>query len=316
MAETNVAGFSADLVQIPNVIVDTSKEKIWKLPVIEKNQPIYFVGMGSSFYAAQDVARQLRSRGFLAFAEIASALTPQEFPANSLVVAISASGTSVEVIKFLENMPTNIRTVGLTREANSKITKLVNEVLILPIATETGGVSIWSYRATLIVLFQLLESLGIVLSVKKSCENASKQIQKLLDSKNQWIESFMNLTISKDGIWLMAPAERSGSALQGALMFREGPRFSSDGCETGDWSHVDVYLTKSLDYKALMFTGSQWDNQAVEWLTNRNSNFGSIGTFAKGNIASINIESGDLLAQLLSELIVPELMAEKLWQKQ
>ncbi|MDA3026625.1 MAG: SIS domain-containing protein [Actinomycetota bacterium] len=316
MAETNVAGFSADLLQIPNVIVDTNKEKIWKLPVIEKNQPIYFVGMGSSFYAAQDVARQLRSRGFLAFAEIASALTPQEFPANSLVVAISASGTSVEVIKFLENMPANIRTVGLTREANSKITKLVNEVLILPIATETGGVSIWSYRATLIALFQLLESLGIVLSVKKSCENASKQIQKLLDSKNQWIESFMNLTTSKDGIWLMAPAERSGSALQGALMFREGPRFSSDGCETGDWSHVDVYLTKSLDYKALMFTGSQWDTQAVEWLTNRNSNFGSIGTFAKGNIASINIESGDLLAQLLSELIVPELMAEKLWQKQ
>ena len=145
MAETNVSGFSADLAQIPNVIVSASKEKIWKLPVIEKNQPIYFVGMGSSFYAAQDVARQLRSKGFLAFAEIASAITPQEFPANSLVVAISASGTSVEVIKFLENMPANIRTIGLTREANSKITKLVNEVLLLPIAPETGGVSIWSY---------------------------------------------------------------------------------------------------------------------------------------------------------------------------
>lgn len=316
MAETNVSGFSADLAQIPNVIVSASKEKIWKLPVIEKNQPIYFVGMGSSFYAAQDVARQLRSKGFLAFAEIASAITPQEFPANSLVVAISASGTSVEVIKFLENMPATIRTIGLTREVNSKITKLVNEVLLLPIAPETGGVSIWSYRATLIGLFQLLEQLGIAPSVKQSCEIASKQIQKLLDSKNQWIESFMNLTTSKDGIWLMAPAERSGSALQGALMFREGPRFSSDGCETGDWSHVDVYLTKSLDYKALMFTGSQWDNQAVEWLTNRNSSFGSIGTYAKGNTASINIESGDLLAQMLSELIVPELMAEKLWQKQ
>jgi hypothetical protein len=54
----------------------------------------------------------------------------------------------------------------------------------------------------------------------------------------------------------------------------------------------------------------------VEWLTNRNSSFGSIGTYAKGNTASINIESGDLLAQMLSELIVPEIMAEKLWQKQ
>ena len=316
MAETNVAGFSADLAFLPNLIINVAKEKIWKLPVIEKNQPIYFVGMGSSFYAAQDVARQLRNKGFLAFAEIASAVTPHEFPANSLVVAISASGTSVEVIKFLENMPAGIKKVALTREANSKITSLVDEVLLLPIKAETGGVSTWSYRATLIGLFQLLENLGIASPVKQSCENAAKQIQKLLDSKNQWIESFMNLTTSKDGIWLMAPAERSGSALQGALMFREGPRINADGCETGDWAHVDVYLTKSLDYKALMFTGSTWDQQAIEWLVNRNSSFGSIGSYSKGNIASINIEEGDILFKLLTELLVPELMSANLWSKQ
>ena len=38
-------------------------------------------------------------------------------------------------------------------------------------------------------------------------------------------------------------------------MVREGPRRAADGCETGDWNHVDVYLTKTLDYRALMFTG-------------------------------------------------------------
>jgi glucosamine 6-phosphate synthetase-like amidotransferase/phosphosugar isomerase protein len=258
----------------------------------------------------------MRNNGYLAVAEIASAITPKSFPENSLVVAISASGNSVEVIKFLENLPANIHSIALTREADSKITKLVKEVLLLPIKAETGGVSTWSYRATLIALFQLLEKIGIAPSVKETCLSAQKQLQKLLDSKNQWLESFMNLTTSDSGIWLMSPAERSGSALQGALMFREGPRVQADGCETGDWSHVDVYLTKSLDYKALMFTGSNWDQQAIEWLVNRNSAFGSIGSYSKGNIASINIEDGDTLFKLLTELLIPELMSANLWNKQ
>ena len=316
MVDTNVAGFIDDLSNLPIVISSISQTKIWGKEAIEKNQFIYFVGMGSSYYAAQDIARQLRSNGYLAVAEIASVITPKSFPENSLVVAISASGNSVEVIRFLEDLPANIHSVALTREADSKITKLVKEVMLLPIKAETGGVSTWSYRATLIALFQLLEKLGIAPSVKESCLGAQKQIQKLLDSKNQWIESFMNLTTSDNGIWLMSPAERSGSALQGALMFREGPKVKADGCETGDWSHVDVYLTKSLDYKALMFTGSVWDQQAIEWLVNRNSSFGSIGSYSKGNIASINIEDGDTLFKLLTELLIPELMSANLWSKQ
>jgi glucosamine 6-phosphate synthetase-like amidotransferase/phosphosugar isomerase protein len=316
MVDTNVAGFIDDLSNLPIVISSISQTKIWGKEAIEKNQFIYFVGMGSSHYAAQDIARQLRSNGYLAVAEIASAITPKSFPENSLVVAISASGNSVEVIRFLEDLPANTHSVALTREADSKITKLVKEVMLLPIKAETGGVSTWSYRATLIALFQLLEKLGIAPSVKESCLGAQKQIQKLLDSKNQWLESFMNLTTSDNGIWLMSPAERSGSALQGALMFREGPKVKADGCETGDWSHVDVYLTKSLDYKALMFTGSVWDQQAIEWLVNRNSSFGSIGSYSKGNIASINIEDGNTLFKLLTELLIPELMSANLWSKQ
>jgi len=316
MVDTNVAGFIDDLSNLPIVISSISQTKIWGKEAIEKNQFIYFVGMGSSYYAAQDIARQLRSNGYLAVAEIASVITPKSFPENSLVVAISASGNSVEVIRFLEDLPANIHSVALTREADSKITKLVKEVMLLPIKAETGGASTWSYRATLIALFQLLEKLGIAPSVKETCLSAQKQIQKLLDSKNQWLESFMNLTTSDNGIWLMSPAERSGSALQGALMFREGPKVKADGCETGDWSHVDVYLTKSLDYKALMFTGSVWDQQAVEWLVNRNSSFGSIGSYSKGNIASINIEDGDTLFKLLTEILIPELMSANLWSKQ
>ena len=49
--------------------------------------------------------------------------------------------------------------------------------------------------------------------------------------------------------------ERFSSAEQGALMIREGPRRPPSRCETGDWAHVDVYLTRTLDYRAIVFAG-------------------------------------------------------------
>ncbi|MEY3496028.1 MAG: hypothetical protein RJA80_250 [Actinomycetota bacterium] len=314
MAETNVAGFIDDINELPKLLRELSSKRIFENFSLSKNQLLYLVGMGSSYFAAQDAARYLRSVGYLAFAEIASAETPSSFPENTVVIAISASGNSVEVLKFVEKIPSHVKTIALTREQNSKLAKVVDEVVLLPIKEETGGVSIWSYRATSIALFQIIENLGLYSSVSESVLNAAKEIKTLLDSKNQWLESFMNLTKSSNGIYLMSPAERYGSALQGALMFREGPRFPADGCETGDWSHVDVYLTKTLDYKALIFSGSNWDQQAVDWLNNRKSSFGSIGNYQQGNIASIEIESEDVLTQILTELLVPELMAAKLWE--
>src|SRR3712207_9064712 len=70
-------------------------------------------------------------------------------------------------------------------------------------------------------------------------------------------------------LFVVAPAERRSSAEQGALMFREGPRLVADACESTDWSHVDVYLTKPLDYRALLFAGSRGDAELLRWTTER-----------------------------------------------
>lgn len=52
--------------------------------------------------------------------------------------------------------------------------------------------------------------------------------------------------------------------------------------ETGDWSHVDLYLTKTQDYRALFFAGSIWDEQALEWMTERQSTWVSVGAGVDG----------------------------------
>lgn len=100
-------------------------------------------------------------------------------------------------------------------------------------------------------------------------------------------------------------------------MLREGPRLPAVGCETGDWSHVDVYLTKTTDYRLLVFAGSEWEPQLAEWTTARGSTVIGVGGNVPG--AQYNLRypgDSDDVVRLLSEVLVPELIAARAWQTQ
>ena len=97
-------------------------------------------------------------------------------------------------------------------------------------------------------------------------------------------------------------------------MIREGPRRRAVGCETGDWSHVDVYLTKTLDYRALLFAGSPWDGEALEWLAKRGSTFVAVGAEVPGRATRRPLRGRrrpEVAA--LAEVLVPELVAATWW---
>ncbi len=101
-------------------------------------------------------------------------------------------------------------------------------------------------------------------------------------------------------------------------MVREGPRRAADGCETGDWNHVDVYLTKTLDYRALLFTGSRFDADALKWMTDRRSHVVTVGgePAAAGDGVSASVHypgDDDPIVALLTEVLVAELLAAHWW---
>ena len=70
-----------------------------------------------------------------------------------------------------------------------------------------------------------------------------------------WLPAVASAALGPHGTHVVAPARRLSSALQSALMLREGPRLPAVGCETADWSHVDVYLTKTTDYRLVLLAG-------------------------------------------------------------
>ncbi len=79
-----------------------------------------------------------------------------------------------------------------------------------------------------------------------------------MESREAWLPRAVEL-LAGGAIHVLAPAERIGSAEQSALMLREVARVPAYACETGDWSHVDVYLTKRPAYRALLLPGSAYE---------------------------------------------------------
>jgi hypothetical protein len=87
-------------------------------------------------------------------------------------------------------------------------------------------------------------------------------------------------------------------------------------CETGDWLHVDVYLTLPAGYRAILLPGSRFDAGFVDWIRRRDGAFVAIGEAVEGAAAQISYPgAGDPNVALLAETTASELLAAELWRR-
>lgn len=252
---------------------------------------VVFVGMGSSTYAAGVAAARLRARGLTAVAELASSDLLPAWGEDTVVVAISATGGSKETLDALTRLAPGSTLVALTNVAGSAVTRDADHTVLMEAGPEEGGVACRTYQVTLALLLALEahlagESLdGLIATLERTVE----AVEHLIATEEEWRPEITRLLDGPTGCSIAAPARRLGSAQQSALMMRECPRRSAIACESGDWAHVDVYLTKNTDYRLLSFAGSAWDEGILEWTLPRKTTVVSVG----GPLGSGPAESGD-----------------------
>lgn len=317
----NPDGFVADLTRKPErlrtLAAALALGNPWADAVPAATDRVVLVGMGSSAYAGGVAAARMRRRGVLATSELASS---QHLPAwgdHALVVATSASGESTETLDALDRLPGAPRTVALTNTPNSGITTRCDAVVELAAGPEVGGVACRSYQHTVALLIALECHLAgtSTAALADALAASADATAHLLSTESDWLPALSELLLGPHGTHLTAPAERFCSAQQGALMLREGPRLAAVGCETGDWSHVDVYLTKTTDYRLLVFGGSRWEAQLAEWTTARGSTVVGVGGAVPGAAHQLRYPGDDDDdVRLLTEVLVPELIAARAWQ--
>ena len=270
---------------------------------------VVLLGMGSSYFAAHSAAVLLRARGVDAHVELASAATPL-LPAPDLVaVGISASGASEETVEALARHHGTSRTLAITNAPEAAIAAVADEVLPLHAGDEVGGIACRTYLHTLALLHLLA---GVEYARVAAAVPA---LEALLAGRDRWLDPLVDL-LDDEPAYVIAPWERLASALQGALMLREAPRIPADGCETGDWLHVDVYLSKHPGYRALLLRGSRYDEGVMEWARQRDARVVAIGEPIDGAVQAIDLgDAGDPVVRHLVENTVLELAACELWRR-
>ncbi len=285
-----------------------------------------FLGMGSSHYANQVAAARLRARGVPAVAELAgSDLLPVVHP-GSVVVAVSASGGSAETldaVRRLREAGGGARFVALTNRASAGSTggatetglgALCDATVDLAAGEERGGVACRSFQHTLALLLALEARLVGGVDLASLLDRAAEASAQLLETRAGWLPAASASALGPHGTHVVAPARRISSALQSALMLREGPRLAAVGCETSDWSHVDVYLTKTTDYRLVLLAGSRWEPELLDWVVQRGSTLVAVGADVAGAAATVRYPHDDVDdVRLLTETLVLELVAAEAW---
>ncbi len=314
-------GFTGDLHRKPEVLrrlaATLAAGNPWAEVVPRDVERVVLLGMGSSAYAGGVAAARMRAHGLVASSELASSTLLPGWGSGTLVVATSASGGSIETLDALGRFPDAVDTIALTNTPGSAITEHCQAVVDLDAEPEVGGVACRSYQHTLALLLALeCQLLGEdTAALAESVSAAADASAHLIDTESDWRPVLSELLLGPSGTHFAAPAHRFCSAQQAALMLREGPRLPAVGCETGDWSHVDVYLTKTTDYRILVFAGSAWESQLAEWTIERGSTVVGVGgdvTGAQHLLRYPHDDEDDV--RLLTEVLVPELIAAAVWR--
>ena len=300
MADLRPELFIEDVLAAPGTLAGPGPGLEPIRPLAARARRVLLLGMGSSRFAALDAAAMLRAHGIDAAAEYASAGSPQPPSADTLVLAISATGGSAETVAAVRRHAGTSMVVGVTSVPGSPIGSEADACLAIA-GDGPSGVACATYRSTVAALREVCGLLVPAAAPPAGWRGrAAAAIAELLDGRGDWLPGAAEL-LGGGPVHVLAPAERLGAAEQSALMLREVPRVPAYACETGDWSHVDVYLTKRPGYRALLLPGSAYEDEVREWQAERGF------TVVPAEVP------GDADVRPLVETLMCELLAAELW---
>ena len=275
---------------------------------------VILLGMGSSRYSAEYCARYLRAHGLPAWADYSSAVADHIVDENTLVVLISASGSTPETVAAAESVCDRALTMAMTNSPGSRLESLATSTIDLGAGVEASGAVTRSMGCSIVLLQALAAALtgDSDVSIPRLAHRGADAVADLLDRRGSWLDRTATILDGADGVHFLAPAWRVASAAQSALIVREVPRRHAVACETNDWPHVDVYLTSSTDYRAVLFGASGADAEVLGWMGKRHAATVAVGAELPGVSGAVAYRYADEpLVALLTDTVVAELVAHQ-----
>ena len=277
-----------------------------------------FVGMGSSRFAALDAASRLREAQRDAYAEVASASTFSPGSRDTLVVAVSASGRTPEVLSAVERHRGTSFVLGLTAGQDSPLARHADALVpLMADRAEASGVASLTYRATVAALVALT-GVGAPDEDRVALDASVVALQELVAGRHAWLADAADVFDGARAVHVLGDGIRTGTLEQAALVLREGPRIPATPFDTGDWLHVGLYTLLPGD-PVLLYGGAPADDEALRTIHRRGGHVVSVGPVRSEDAAadvSIPLPQAAIENRLVRSIVesaVAELLAAELW---
>lgn len=235
------------------------KELIRKAMDLYRNQAttnILLTGMGSSFFTSYLASCLLNAYGIRAFAINASELLHYHFSLlqkDTLLVCVSQSGESFEVVELLNKLPEDIRCLAVTNEAESTMAKMGTEILL----SKAGHEEMTSTKSYIcIALVKTILAWALAGQWTRQKRSGIQQLinttDKLLKSHQSWLPGINYFMGEYDNMEIIGRGPVYSSVLQGALMFKEAVRNPAGGTLGGEFRHGPMEMVRE-GFRAVLF---------------------------------------------------------------
>ena len=223
---------------------------------------IVLTGMGASYHALHPLHIQLVEHGFHAVAYetselihyFAAALTPR-----TLLVAVSQSGRSVEIVRLLDAAAAHekgrVRTIGVTNTPESPLATR-SDFTILTHAGAESSVSCKTFVATLVAL----EWLGAALrgadrtQIESASRVAAPAAQSYLAGWEAKVGTLVNLLDGVRSLFVTGRGASMAAAGAGGLTLKESAHFHAEGMTCSAFRHGPFEMS-GPDVFVLVFAG-------------------------------------------------------------
>lgn len=206
-----------------------------------KFKTVVLTGMGSSFYALNPLLLQLSDLGFAAVLVETSELIyyrSRLLEPKSLVIAVSQSGRSAEMIRFLKQNRGRAPIIAVTNTADSPLARRAAPVLLTR-AGEEFSVSCKTYVSALLALKFLGDQLCRV-PVARTRKELKAGLPLMADYLAGWQDHVEFMLPRLSGIrqlFLVGRGPSLAAAGTGALILKESTQFPAEGLSSAAFRH-------------------------------------------------------------------------------
>ena len=223
-----------------------------------KFKTVVLTGMGSSFHALHPLNIELINHGLTAMMVETSELLHYRsrlFDPKTLIVAVSQSGQSAEVVRLLEINRGNSSVIAITNTPGSPLAERA-DALILSQAGQEFSVSCKTYLTALMAL----QWLGDVVCerdlrrTRQELKAASPAVQEYLAHWKEHVQNLAQMLKGTRHLFLVGRGSSLAAVGTGALIVKESDHFHAEGMSSAAFRHGPFEMLSDETF-VLVFAG-------------------------------------------------------------